>query len=342
MSQSSRLGRALRVWQTMGVPVEQSSQDAERERALKEAIRAVPERRRVARRRRIVVEVLLSAAAVLLVLSAFVLLRKPTSAAHAPARATLTMASGSAAALVLRGGDTRFVDARARFDLEAGDDISLPEGGSAQLVLPSGARVEVGASTRLAVPGLGGDDVVRLAKGRVALQVPKLRSPHTLSVVTPDARVVVHGTRFSVTVSGEAPSTVTSVAVEEGEVAVLSARVHRVLRAGQSWRSDEVAAETPLVPEPDAATAASAVPAVTASGKRVPAPISPSARDDLAEQNRAYRAALAAKNRGDDQRAADLLGELLARHPDSPLATEAARERARALDRLAKTKAEGH
>jgi hypothetical protein len=216
--------------------------------------------------------------------------------------------------------------------------------------LTSGARVEISPETRLRIGGLDPDDVVALGHGAVALRVPKLAAPHTLSVITPDASVIVHGTQFSVAVEGLRPGpTRTSVHVTEGEVAVLFSAGHVILRSGQSWTSGtEAAADKPAIPlgesAPSDAVPSSDVPATGDSAKSSPPDLLKSGgatraakakrADELAVQNRLYSAALSARDRGDDEAAVALLSELLARYPYSPLADEARRVRARASTQL--------
>lgn len=75
---------------------------------------------------------------------------------------------------------------------------------------------------------------IRLAQGRVTVQVPPLGSQGRLTVSTHDAEVIVHGTRFSVVRSDKADTT--EVVVEEGvvEVQPLGGRRSAVfLRAGE-------------------------------------------------------------------------------------------------------------
>jgi outer membrane protein assembly factor BamD (BamD/ComL family) len=57
------------------------------------------------------------------------------------------------------------------------------------------------------------------------------------------------------------------------------------------------------------------------------------AQGTLAEENRLYEVALAARNAGDDRRAAEAFGQLLARYPRSVLGEQSLAERFRALDR---------
>jgi TolA-binding protein len=161
-----------------------------------------------------------------------------------------------------------------------------------------------------------------LRSGRVDVALPHEAPVQQLSVDTPDAEVQVVGTVFSVEVqpvpgTGQ-PSTV--VAVSEGEVRVIrrGGSVTSVL-AGQRWASAPVP-----VGEACEAPAASA----PRGGAQSPS------RSELTEQNRLYRAALEARNAGDDARALRTIEGFIARYPKSLLAQEAQVERFRLLERM--------
>lgn len=65
---------------------------------------------------------------------------------------------------------------------------------------------------------------IRLDVGEVSLQVPKLKPNQRVEVVTPDARVKVHGTRFTVRSNGNGT---TSVSVQDGVVWIHPTGRHR-------------------------------------------------------------------------------------------------------------------
>jgi ferric-dicitrate binding protein FerR (iron transport regulator) len=336
MTARDRYGRATQAWRDGGIPVADSDpgRDARAVDALRASIRRAPGRNVRNRARRALVA--LAAAAVAIGSLAAVLHFRPF-AVPAPAPVS-TLRADDAAALVIRHGTTRFADPRKQTPLEAGDEVSVAAGGRAQVTLPSGALVDVAATTRLRVASLERDEVIRLVRGTVSLRVPKLASPRTLSVVAPDATVVVHGTRFSVTVNGDPPPAraSTSVQVIEGEVAVVFGTGHLILRSGDSWRSAD-----PALPNPPPAGTNGAVPdeGVKSASPDAALESSPgSARasnrpsDELTLQNRLYRAALSARDRGDEEQAIELLSDLLERYPESPLAAEARLLRARLRD----------
>lgn len=333
MSSPERFQRATRAWHDAGVPVADadSARDARAIEALRGAIRRVPERGARRRVQRTLVALAVAAAAALAIGAA---LRLRSSGA--PTALEPTLQAESAAALVLRHGTTRFADPSSQTRIEPGDEVSVASGNHAHLRLGSGAMVEIAAATRLRMGGRDRDEVITLLRGSVSLRVPKLAAPHTLSVVAPDASVIVHGTRFSVTVDGPpSAATRTSVHVTQGEVAVLFQTGHVILRAGQSWQSAEqsVSEDKPPAsaldagPRTDAVRSAALEVQKTASANRG---AKSKGGDDLAVQNRLYSSALAARDHGDDDEAVALLTELLDRYPNSPLADEARRVRTRA------------
>jgi ferric-dicitrate binding protein FerR (iron transport regulator) len=174
-----------------------------------------------------------------------------------------------------------------------------------------GAEVQLAPNTRLSVQE---DAALRVLDGEVACSVPKLGKERSFSIDTPSARVVVHGTRFTVRVTGSERER-TCVRVQEGVVAVHAHRAGAApvrLLAGDAWGCDE-------------APAKAARPA-TVSRKANPAQrpsASNAARGTLDAENRLLADALSAERADDRARAHALFNELLARHPGSPLATEA-------------------
>jgi hypothetical protein len=184
-----------------------------------------------------------------------------------------------------------------------------------------------------------------LGAGRVTVRVPKLGPARSFAVETPEATVVVHGTAFSVERSaapGSEPRT--SVDVTEGSVAVRHHGVEVLLRPGDRWSS----AATRLVEREDVdSVGPRAAPLEAApmkpkspgsSGRSGGSPAkgseggpSPEKSSSLAAENRLLQAAMAARQKGDARRAADLAADLVARYPASPLVEEARVERMRAL-----------
>jgi hypothetical protein len=114
-----------------------------------------------------------------------------------------------------------------------------------------------------------------------------------------------------------------------------------VLKAGDVWSSERnPVAESPAANAPavdGAPTAAVKAPHVAQARPTGGATREAVAPGSLAEENRLFEAALAARNGGDDGRAADAFGVLLSRYPRSVLAEQALAERFRALSRAGRT-----
>jgi hypothetical protein len=225
--------------------------------------------------------------------------------------------------------------------LQADDEIHTPNRTTATAVLASGANVEVEPDSTVRFDARvesteAAGEALTLSQGTVVLRVPKLGPHRTLSVLTPDARVTVRGTRFSVTVLGSGDRRETRVQVTEGSVWVNHAGKEDVLAAGQSWSSrPEVALtrERPTAtPAPKNEPAAGAAVEATAPRPR-DVNVSPVGTSTLAAENELYRSAVAAVRGGEDARAVGLLDTFLSRFPRSPLAQNAAVERFRALVR---------
>jgi ferric-dicitrate binding protein FerR (iron transport regulator) len=231
---------------------------------------------------------------------------------------------------VLEGEASRSLDVGVQA-IHPGDSVwTQPEGrietaavSSTQLKTARGLRVEMGASTRLAMDlrEHNPEPWLNLIVGAVRCQVPKLQEGTHFSVHTPDADVIVHGTAFSVDVRAVADSRMqTCVRVEEGVVSVSHDGHAERLTASQSWGCADASAPPSMpidsaAPPPNRERPSHPPGAVTA-----PADVSSSA---LAEQNKLLRLALAAEARGDTEKASDALHLLLERYPESPLAPDA-------------------
>lgn len=202
-----------------------------------------------------------------------------------------------------------------------GDDVIVTEaGGRADVELESGTAVAVDESTVLRLEPAAASEVLALSRGRISLDVPPLPAGRVLRVKTPHALVTVHGTRFQVAV---VPSPVdgvprTHVTVSEGLVSVQSGAQNVLLSAGSSWSSASV-------DPPSAATAEP--PPDGGSSPRPPQAPARSSVGDLNAENRLFAAALAAKAKGDDKKASELLERLITKHPTSPLVPSARKER---------------
>ncbi len=203
--------------------------------------------------------------------------------------------------------------------VSSGRWVELPPGSSVRtdgapigVVTPSGARIELEVATRLGLEEGPDGERITLSQGAASFDVPPQGRSRVFTVVAPRATVVVRGTRFRIVVG---PDGTTDVELTEGVVGVTTGGAELTLRAPATWSSR---ASEPAFDRG----------APSSSG----APRAP--RSDLAEQNRLYEAAMAAKRRGDDAAAVSKLDSLLSRWPDSPLAEEARRERARAAARI--------
>ena len=252
--------------------------------------------------------------------------------------------SVSGEATLLRvGSSPSAVFAEQRVD--ATDELRSTSGARAELALTGAgkARVDVSEDTRVrfnqrqAGPDAASEDWLGLEQGLVTLQVAKLPPGLGLSVQTPDARVTVHGTRFSVRVSPRTPSgTVTFVAVTEGRVEVDSRGQVVFLGPGDHWSSQTSAPESEAAPvslDPHADARAGAARPVTTSFTRPPtsARAARGSESTLAEENRLYAQALTQASAGELSLALADLAALIERYPGSPLAQNARVERFRLL-----------
>ncbi len=269
--------------------------------------------------------------------------------------ATLVVADGQLS-LVREGGTVQLVGP-ARSSLRMLDLVQASAGTTAHLLSQRGAVIEVSPSTRVRfVPvedGPVGAERIELLSGRVDIEVPEGGAKAAFSVLTHDALVLVHGTRFSVAVTPAAAdgAEVTSVTVSRGQVLVRQGSRETSLSAGGAWSSampPEEAAATAAEAEDDslvsplaeaAAPSAMGVPEAlhrlpaTARGN-TQAPPAESRTTTLADENRLFAAAMAAKRAGRDADTVRYLDEILAHFPQSSLVPNVRVERFRALQRL--------
>jgi hypothetical protein len=314
--------RLLAVLRERPHSVDPASTDARRERALprlEQHVRRVASRRKNSGRRRWVA---VSLAAILSVVVTGIGIRE----------LRLYDMRGGVAVRAVEGHLVQRVSG-ASYALSAGDKLMLPvegelqtDGGSrATLETAQGLSLQIEGGSRLALSGMsptGSDRSVELHDGQIQCAVPKLGRGERFSVVTPNARVVVHGTRFTVRVdSSEVGVTRTCVRVSEGVVAVHHGGDVATLLAGDEWgcRADERAAQidsghtSPMV----------ALPAVHGSGRTGVPHRSERSPGTLAEETALLQTALAAERTGQSEVAAAALTRLLSRFPDSRLGPEA-------------------
>ncbi len=215
-----------------------------------------------------------AAAAALLVVTGAGAFEYRSHAARARAAADVAVVGAGGIFSLVRRGENVAVDPRDALDLVPEDRLETPSDGRARAVLTSGAVVDVQASTtvrfaRERTATLTGEELV-LSHGSVALKVPKLGALRTLAVVTPDARVTVHGTAFRVDVDEAGAHPTTSVTVTEGTVWVTEGGRDIVLPRGSHWSSaaptpEERTDRTPLVPTLPAAPPSVPPPSETTS-----------------------------------------------------------------------------
>jgi hypothetical protein len=246
--------------------------------------------------------------------------------------------------------------------LANGDVLSTAPGSRARVTLADRAALEIGSRTRVRLASTGAevegpDQRLELDDGEISLHVPKLVQGQVLSVRTPDALVIVRGTRFSVAVEhGSAKSVTTRVAVSEGRVEVQSRGQTLFLDPGQHWSSPaESGATAGSVAEPAPSSAARSepdalgdpplvrggsrhgareharTPKSLAHGSRPTLASRPEAASTLAEENAIYETALRRARSGDLAGALAKLEILTREHSRSPLVQSARVERFRVL-----------
>ncbi len=266
--------------------------------------------------------------------------RTPSSSAGQREGVELRRADGRVE-LVTDHGES---DGRARVGslLERGERVRTGAGSGASLRLQTGAAAELGASSEAAFSNTARAEKVELAQGDVRLVVPKLGAERELSVSTFDARVTVHGTRFSVKVLGdEAKLRWTEVDLEQGVVSVDSGERHFLLHAPAHWSSrtfgegsGEGQVAPAAVPSPTAAAPALPPPRASAKASATHAPSELPRSSTLAEENELFAHAKSLAHSGDLASAVVELDGFIARYPRSPLVQNAEVERFRALAKL--------
>jgi len=238
-------------------------------------------------------------------------------------------------------GDVRVLDATGGEllgvpRLTEGHGLRIREG-SASLGFPSGAVARVARRSSLTLTATERTESLLLTHGRVDVEVPKLDRERGFSVQTPDAKVVVHGTGFSVSVAPEDQRGIrTAVSVTHGVVSVEHEGREVRLGAGQHWPEPGTLEDNAASVDRDAAPNEQPVlekPRGKRAGKASRSRRAPSAREsrELAEQNGHFASAMLLKNQGQTEGALAELTHLLSSHPASPLRQEARVERLRIL-----------
>jgi ferric-dicitrate binding protein FerR (iron transport regulator) len=227
--------------------------------------------------------------------------------------------------------------------------------GTVTLGFPSGAQAVVAHASSLKITAARANEALFLASGGVEVEVPKLDPARGFSVETPDARVTVHGTHFTVTVESTASGPRTHVDVEHGIVSVQQEGHEVFLTAGQSWpkpAADATPASPPGLPANDAApdageseeSVAPSAPAESSEGKQgASTPHSRRKLDshELADLNERFARAMTLKKNGEPAAALRVLDRLARRYPGSPLAQELRVERLRLLRAVGRSRAAG-
>jgi hypothetical protein len=209
-----------------------------------------------------------------------------------------------------------------------GEVITAPQS-EARLRTPSGLEIGVFEKSRMSLAGLraAGSFSVSLATGDIRCRVPHLTETHTFSVITPTATVVVHGTVFRVTVSGQERATETCVRVEEGVVGVQTATGETLVSADRSWGCNlEEQAAALVAPSPSTEHLLNRLRPMP---KERPTGTTRATAGTLDEENRIFQAGLSAERQGDALGAGAFFEQLLSRYPDSPLASDTRRALAR-------------
>ena len=345
----SKAQQLLEAWRRE--PIDNSAlgvQDQQQLQAVAKALRGVAQSRVQRRRWRRVTAALAVAAAVVGVGLGSRMLSRDRARIEAHNRAATAEAAPGALVLAETEGVLQVLDARGQplaraARLGAGDGLET-RAGAATLTFPSGAQVRAASLTHLAIqsPGLERREALALDHGSVEVEVPKLPQPVEFSVQTPDARVVVHGTHFTVQVDPSSHTgTLTRVVVDRGLVEVLASGVQTWVRAGEQW---------PAAPGP-AGVERALPPVDTEPEELAPAPASPSVRRSaqssqrrsaavrrsLAIENRLLAAALAKHKAGDLAGALQDIDRVIEQHPGSLLMQEMRVERFRLLHRLGRS-----
>jgi len=288
---------------------------AERDRALAglgELIRAAPAQRRAhrARRRQLQWAVALpAAAAVLLAVGAVASLAVPGSPRSESAPEDLAVGPTLVAGSLMTADGTVLAPGE-RF-LGQGT-LRTPEGQSALVLTQAGVQLTFAPDSSASVPAVDQAQRFDLARGQLSLDVPPMPAGEALSVVTPDASVVVHGTRFSVAYDASV-TPATCVRVTEGRVSVKRrGGSEEVLGAGDSSGCGEGLAQPAKLAAPDPSVKPSRPPPST-----------------LDQQNLLMQRALVAERAQRYQQAERDLQRLLDRYPGSPYRAEAQRVLAR-------------
>lgn len=299
------------------------------------------------RRRRVVMAratVGIAAAAALVLVVALAATRARPSAlgassGHAVAPVIVASAiSPGVGAEVVRAGEGAPLEPR--LGLAPGDSIRASASGSTGIGLADGSRLEIERASEVSITSLSTTRTFVLVAGAVQARVSKLPAGERFVVETEDAVVEVHGTAFRVALAprgSECAPTRTRVSVSEGNVAVRFQGREEHLAAGDHWPSACASEASP--PRDGVAETPVDVPAPPTSGRPAVAVSTGALRTApgthaLAEQNRLFAEATAARRRGDLAASLAAYDRLLATYPHGVLAESVEVERMRTLSAL--------
>lgn len=294
-----------------------------RERALPNLVamieRVPEERARVHGRRRLLRVGVGAAGAVAMAAGVLLWLQQAGDSSDLKARMGSSEQLIVASGYVTEGGEQLMVGSR--YAIDQLGRLSTPHQSGAELVADGGVRIGFAADSTADLAFLAKSRRIALNRGKVSLEVPPLEKGAKLSVSTPNAVVVVHGTKFSVEYTGAD----TCVRVREGIVSVQREASHERLTAGMQ----SGCGEQETTPSKVAGTTSEAIDEpVTQMGKGGVRPKA-GVGGTLNQENMLFRRALAAEQEQDLGVAEANLRRLLERYPHSPLAGEARRVLAR-------------
>jgi hypothetical protein len=238
--------------------------------------------------------------------------------------------------LAIPGAESRALSVGEPTTLGPEGILETSEGGEARIKAGGGLEIDVLENTKVSLVQLGAGGVspaLRLERGRVRCVIAH-QPGRTFTVVTDAARVIDVGTTFSVSVGeGGEDGPRTFVHVEEGEVLVQFAGGERRITATQSWMSSSESSKTAAVANPVSVPAAepSSIPGRRRDlVKRRP--------QTLEAETALLRSGLAREQKGDLQGAVTAFETLVARYPESQLASEAKAALSRVKGRLESSK----
>ena len=339
------LDELFRAWRSEPVPPSLSSVDERGSALVAAALRRVSEqKRRKSRVRRLGAALALAAGLCGLGVGAWSSLGESSERAGFGAEPSVLVGARSGAVAVTDGVG-RVQESGAA--LAEGYGVRTGEG-TATLGFPSGAQAVVAHESSLKITAARSNEALFLASGGVEVEVPKLDPARGFSVETPDARVTVHGTHFTVRVESSAHGPQTRVDVAHGIVSVQRDGREVFLTAGQSW-PQPAAGEPPVAP-PAAGTGAADAGLDEGSLESAPSD-GPGSKQgtnarstrrkldsrELADLNARFARAMSFKKNGSPAAALRTLDRLSKRYPGSPLAQELRVERLRLLRALGRS-----